>query len=424
MTKGFSFIHVSDIHLGRAFSDLSVFTEGMKLCNKACEIAFNKVIDIAIDKKVDFVLIAGDSFDGDEHDLHTKLLFRNSLKKLADNNIVSYVICGNHDPISMYKSYQTYFKFEEKYKELINITGVTTQESSHVFNFRDLAKIHSVSFETNTAPNLCSQLQEADKTCFNIGLLHCDLDKSESQYAPCSRQELRELGYDYCALGHIHVPTREDSLFVYSGSIQGRTKKETDAHGCYYVQVEKSVIKSSEFIETDCVRFIDVELDCSECQNKLDVFEKINVELNEYSNDGVKLYLAQINLTGVTSASKDLKSNDYLLEEYLQENGDYNNKIAVYEINDLTTPETELSELMEDNGVVGIIAQNFRENFALNVSDTYDEIKERHKKLYKSLGVEKDIEAELFESLEIDKESILNRVETELKSLCSEIYEN
>ena len=32
-------------------------------CNSACETAFSKIIDFAIDKKVDFVLIAGDSFD-------------------------------------------------------------------------------------------------------------------------------------------------------------------------------------------------------------------------------------------------------------------------------------------------------------------------------------------------------------------------
>jgi len=108
MAREFSFLHIADIHLGRAFSDISLYNENMALCKDACEKAFNKIIDTAIKKSVDFILIAGDSFDNDEHDLHTKLLFKKSLEKLADNGISSYVICGNHDPISMYMDYPSY----------------------------------------------------------------------------------------------------------------------------------------------------------------------------------------------------------------------------------------------------------------------------------------------------------------------------
>lgn len=41
----------------------------MEICNQACNKSFNKIVDTAIEKHVDFVLVAGDSFDSEEHDL-------------------------------------------------------------------------------------------------------------------------------------------------------------------------------------------------------------------------------------------------------------------------------------------------------------------------------------------------------------------
>ena len=113
----FSFIHIADIHLGRPFSDLSLVSGQEEICADAAKKSFEKIINLATEKRVNFVLIAGDSFDSDEHDLGTKLTFIRNLKKLADNGIKSYVICGNHDPISMYKKYENYFRKESKHLE-------------------------------------------------------------------------------------------------------------------------------------------------------------------------------------------------------------------------------------------------------------------------------------------------------------------
>ena len=59
----FSFIHISDIHLGRPFSGLSKFAYDEKINNlykTAVEKAFYNAIEYAIIKNVDFVFIAGD----------------------------------------------------------------------------------------------------------------------------------------------------------------------------------------------------------------------------------------------------------------------------------------------------------------------------------------------------------------------------
>ena len=422
MTREFSFLHIADIHLGRAFSDISLYNENMSLCKNACEIALKKIVDTAISKNVSFVLIAGDSFDSDEHDLHTKLVFKKSLEKLADNGIASYVICGNHDPIKMYMDYPSYFKFDDKYKDLIHITGVTTKTNSETFDFKNLVKIHSVSFQSNTMENPCGLLNESVTNYFNIGLIHCDINKTDTKYAPCSVQDLKALGYDYYALGHIHLTSQVDDNIVYSGTIQGRTRKETDEHGCYYIKVEDDVIVEKEFIKTDCVRFVDLDVKPTECENKAEVFDEINSLINTLQQE-VELYLIQVNLLGVTPASIELKSTDNLLEEYISECSEKNN-LVVYEINDFTTPDVDEKDLLDDDGVIGILAKNIDKDCNQNIDTIYEELKEKYKKIYKSFGIDKVSEEELFESLITDKNIIMAQIKSELKTLCTEIYKN
>ena len=94
----FSFIHAADIHLGRPFSNIS----NTQTCKNAVEKAFKNFIDYALVKNVDFVLIAGDTFDSDEQDFESKLILKEGLNKLAAADIKVFLICGNHDPINSY----------------------------------------------------------------------------------------------------------------------------------------------------------------------------------------------------------------------------------------------------------------------------------------------------------------------------------
>ena len=87
----FSFIHAADIHLGRPFSNLSE----IQTCKNAVEKAFNNLIDYALVKNVDFVLIAGDTFDSTEQDFESKLILKEGLKKLEAADIKVFIICGN-----------------------------------------------------------------------------------------------------------------------------------------------------------------------------------------------------------------------------------------------------------------------------------------------------------------------------------------
>ena len=420
----FSYIHTADIHLGRPFSDLSSLNGKMELCHQAVKKAFNKIVEIAIYKQVDFVLIAGDSFDNDEHDLSTKIQFINNLIKLADNNIKSYVICGNHDPIELYKKYQSYFKFDKKYNDFIHITGVTTDDYKQSYNPVDGVFVHSVSFKSDESPcQICNlpKLNSDMEKYFNIGLLHCDLDKTDTKYAPTSREDLKNLGYDYYALGHIHIPEVKENNIVYAGSPQARTRKETGEHGCYYVQVKDKDIENLEFLPVDNVRFLDLDIDCSDTENKMEIFNKISETVNNYeTNPDTELNLFNITLTGITDAYEELNNSENLINEYI-ENYD-NNKSEVYKINNETSPNLDETLIIEDKGIIGLLAKSFDEKSEINIEEIYENLAESHRNIYKRLGLDTDSKEFLSASLKVDKEDIYNNVKKEIQSICKEVY--
>ena len=415
-----SFIHVADLHLGRPFSDLSLSKEISKICTNACKNAFKNIIDTAINKQVDFVLFAGDNFDSEEQDLSTKLLFIKGLKQLADNGIQSFVICGNHDPIELYKQNIGYFKFDEKYKDLIHITGVTTDEFQKTYDLGDIV-IHSLSFETDSLNNPTEYLPQKIKDKFNIGLIHCELDKTTSKYAPCAREDLRKLAYDYYALGHIHLPEIIEEGMVYAGSHQGRTKKETGAHGGYFIEVEDNRLKNTKFIPFDFIRFELINMDCTETNTAEDLFNKIIQNAEDYVS-GAEYTFLEINLTGISNAYEQLKDCIDLSEEFYKSTEYNNNKINIYKINNELIPNIDEEEILTDKGIIGILANSFSDNSLINIDNIYENISEIHKKIYNKLKLNDDTKNVLINSLSDDKNEIMARVQNEIKSICKEIY--
>ncbi|MBL0712986.1 MAG: metallophosphoesterase, partial [Desulfosarcina sp.] len=72
----FKFIHTADIHLDSPLHRLECY-EGAPVeeIRQASRRAFENLIDLALGESVDFVLIAGDLFDGDWKDYNTGLYF-------------------------------------------------------------------------------------------------------------------------------------------------------------------------------------------------------------------------------------------------------------------------------------------------------------------------------------------------------------
>src|SRR5947199_9822411 len=98
-----SFIHVADTHLGYdQYSVRERFNDFSR--------AFWSIMDDAVERRVDFVVIAGDLFNKRAIDAQTLIHAIEGLKKLKDKGIPVIAIEGNHDR-SYYRDGTSWLQF-------------------------------------------------------------------------------------------------------------------------------------------------------------------------------------------------------------------------------------------------------------------------------------------------------------------------
>lgn len=301
---GFSFIHAADIHLDSPLLGLSNY-EGApaELLRDAPRAAFRNLIDEAISERIDFMVIAGDLYDGSWPDFNTGLFFAEQMGRLKRENIPVFIVHGNHDAESKLT------------KTLIlpdNVTVFSSRnaETHHLENFN--VAIHGQSFrDAKTEDNLAVGYPMAVSNYFNIGVLHTAVEghAAHATYAPCSLTDLINKNYDYWALGHVHEYNilNDDPLIVFSGNIQGRHIRETGPRGALLVTVENGKA-NIERMFVDTVRWNRIEIDAADATSLKDVVfltrDKLEELLRE-SDDGRTL-VARVTITGRTLAHGEL----------------------------------------------------------------------------------------------------------------------
>ena len=229
------FIHSADIHLDSPLHRLEVYDGApVDRIRQASRRALENLVDLALGEAVDFVLIAGDLFDGTWKDYNTGLYFVSQVRRLTATGIEVFIIAGNHDAAGqMTRSLP--------YPEKVHLFSHRKAETRTLDSLK--VAIHGQSFGTAAVTgNLAAGYPEPVPGYVNIGLLHTSLTGREGHetYAPCTLADLENRGYDYWALGHIHQfeIVAEAPMVVFSGCIQGRHVKEAGAKGCVRVSLE------------------------------------------------------------------------------------------------------------------------------------------------------------------------------------------
>ncbi len=266
------FIHTADIHLDSPLRGLEVHEDApVEEIRGATRRAFDNLIDLAIEEGVDFILIAGDLYDGDWKDYQTGLFFAGRMGRLFKAGIKVFIVSGNHDAASQ----------STKVMPLPgNVTLFPTKKPRSVKLDEFGVIIHGQSYSHHSVTeNLGSQFPQRDSNYFNIGLLHTSLTGREGHenYAPCTQDELKSKGYDYWALGHVHKreTISQDPWIVFPGNIQGRHIKETGAKGATLVTVEDGRITEVEARELDVLRWAICQVDVSQCETPDSVHDAV-----------------------------------------------------------------------------------------------------------------------------------------------------
>ena len=254
------FIHTADIHLDSPLCGLASYQNApVEALRTATRDAFRNLINEAIEEQVDFVVIAGDLYDGNWRDYNTGHYFVREMGRLNKAAIPVYLLYGNHDADS------------EMTKRLAFPPNV------HVFDARKpvthriealRVALHGRSFkEAATLDNLAIGYPDPVPGWLNIGVLHTALEgyAAHARYAPCSVAELVAKGYDYWALGHVHehAVLRQDPWVVFSGNLQGRHIRETGPRGAVLVTADETGIVSVDRLIVDVMRWQGIGVDVS-----------------------------------------------------------------------------------------------------------------------------------------------------------------
>jgi DNA repair protein SbcD/Mre11 len=250
----FRFIHAADLHLGSPFQGLAMKDATLaEIFVEASRTAFSTLIDRALESQVDFVVVAGDVYDGDWKDNKIGLFFNREVARLDRAGIPVFLLKGNHDAESVITRTIT---MPENVREFpVNKPGTFKLDHLKV-------ALHGQGFAERSAnDNLVLGYPGPEAGWFNIGVLHTSLTGREphAPYAPCSIEDLRSRGYDYWALGHVHdfEIVHRDPLVVFPGNLQGRSVREQGAKGAVLVTVEDGQI-SHERLITDAARFAEL----------------------------------------------------------------------------------------------------------------------------------------------------------------------
>jgi DNA repair exonuclease SbcCD nuclease subunit len=248
----FKFIHAADIHLDSPLRGLMRF-EGAPVgrIQSATREAFQNLVQLAIDERVAFVLIAGDLWDCDWPDSAPGLFFIQQAVRLGNAGIPIYVIKGNHDAES---------KLTSAIRRWPKNVIFFDHKKPHTLTLEEWnVAIHGQSYrQQQVTEDLSAAYPPPVQGAFNIGLLHTCLEDGGTDYAPASIANLVARGYEYWALGHTHHRqdlSRDGVHIEFPGNPQGRSIRETGPKGCSLVMVDSDRTVTSRFEPLDTVRW-------------------------------------------------------------------------------------------------------------------------------------------------------------------------
>ena len=262
MGKHFSFIHCADLHLGEPFSHVRLGSKGPwnEQIGQATFKAFEKVVDAALENRVDAILISGDVYNSDHHSLAAQMAFGRELYRAAQGGIGVFIVHGNHDPGEAWRA-------DIPLPETVHVFSSDQVEGIPLLKDGEkVATVYGVSYKTrHTREDLAKDFHKNPDDGFAIGMLHTDAGVEGSPYAPCTVEELKISGMDYWALGHVHTRRTLSTkpYIVYPGNTQGLDLTEIGPRGCYLVDVGAYGTITMKFIETDVIRWMDMVIDIS-----------------------------------------------------------------------------------------------------------------------------------------------------------------
>lgn len=308
------FIHTADLHLGSPFTGMrGLQPDQWKKLKDSTLDAFGRLIDYAVKEQPDFVLIAGDIYDGEDRSIRSQHRFQQGMQKLSEAGIPVVLSYGNHDHLS---GKWTRFELPENvyaFDEAVSQIRLSTANGDVVITGFSYAQRHV------KEPVIHQYPIAEEKDAVYIGMLHGSLegDTAHAVYAPFTKQQLLSKNYDYWALGHIHMRQllHTDPPVIYPGNLQGRHKNESGPKGFYDVRLSGGASNLS-FIPASVLQFDEVMVDCSGIVHMNELLDACLAEAQEFTEQ-YGAGIVEVKLANLNEEAQDMVKG--ITEEELME---------------------------------------------------------------------------------------------------------
>ncbi|MGG4490413.1 metallophosphoesterase family protein [Metabacillus idriensis] len=342
------FIHAADLHIDSPFAGMQQMPETIfERLKESTFAALDKLIKLAISEQVDFILIAGDLFDGEDRSLKAQLKLKKAFEQLELNSIQVYAIHGNHDHMSG------------------KWLALSWPQNVHIFSDKEVecktfwkngntsVNLYGYSYPKRAVTqNMTPFYKKQSEADFNVGLLHGSIagNNDHDVYSPFLISDLLEKQFDYWALGHIHKRTHlheSEPPILYSGNIQGRNRKETGDKGCYLVSMSEGTV-SYTFKPLHDVKWEELLIEIKGSFEEW--IDSLHLQLQELRSDEPRVVV--IRISGISELYDSLQEEnvlDDLIDQWNEDETERENFVWISSIINESMPEINKESLQLDS---------------------------------------------------------------------------
>lgn len=335
-------LHTGDFHIGSSRTGISHGKAEIKN-------TFFRVLDLCKSQSIDFLLIAGDLFDTPFPDSDTVQEIITAMMQIPDTIIA--ISPGNHDcacPGSVWLKYE----FPE------NVYVFTGFGEYRVFPEKNVRLYGAAFTDRYERLPLLSTFGAVTSDNINICVLHGDLVSatSDSNYNPITNEAIKNSGFDYLALGHIHKRSQVERLgntnFAYCGCPDGRGFDEEGSCGVYITELSKDKCFAS-YTEVCSRRYIAESFDVTGAATSAEIANNLYEHIEStYPNHQHNLY--RINLVGTVNT--DFTPNTSQIQSALRD------RLAYIRVTDRTdTDFSDVERIAKESTLRGMFTERLLE---------------------------------------------------------------
>lgn len=380
-------VHAADLHLGAPLKSIGNgvdedIAEGLR---NAANQAFDKLVKLVLEQEADVLVLAGDVYDGMEHEVSAQLRFVEGLRDLVqerettdENGTVKlkkgvkvFITHGNHDPVVA--SFQPAITLPE---EVVVFQPGQPQKKTIELDSGTKVDIVGVSFGSQSeTTNLVKLFHGLSVASHAIGVVHANViakdgkQTGHGRYAECSEVDLEVAPIGYWALGHVHKrqhhPMGPNRWWAYSGNLQGGSTlpRECGPKGALVVPIMPNGFGEPEFKACAGVQFETLNVDVGNASNVDEALQEAVRELDEvFAGLGSLPMVAEVNFVGESHADKQLRDEGDELTEHLRKRWGGNRPIRVVsKVKVKTRPGWDRSKILAEQSLRSVVLEHLDE---------------------------------------------------------------